>query len=150
MGKVQVIEITNANIDGLSVVCDEFSFGCLSQRLRVFKDSSAHRQKLRVDALEERVFQLEADVQALQGSQQTAAAAQAGLESDARALKGWAGPQLDSAIVPALPPICAPPAAATTAASPPWPFPPADVLDSQDRIGAFVVLCSTHQQTEIR
>jgi hypothetical protein len=103
----EVIEITNANIDGLSAVCDEFGFGSLSQRLWAFKASPAHQQKVQVDALEERVLRLEVNVQALQGSHQTAAAAQAGLESDVRALKGWAGSRLDSAIVPALPPIFA-------------------------------------------
>jgi hypothetical protein len=99
--------------------------------------------------LEERVLRLEAGVHALQGSHQTAAA-QAGLESDAIALKGWAGPRPGSAIVPALPPIFAPPAAATTAAPPTRPLRPAGLLDSQDRIGASVVMCSIHQQTEIR
>jgi hypothetical protein len=102
----EVIEIKNANIGGLSAVCDEFGFGSLSQRLRAFKDSPA-RQKVRVDTLEEKVFQLEADVQAHQGSHQTAAAAQAGLESDVRILKGWAGPRLDSGVVPAFSPIFA-------------------------------------------
>jgi hypothetical protein len=111
----EVIEVTNANIDCISAVCDEFGFGSLSQRLRGFKDGPAHQQKVRVGALEERVHRLEADVQALQGSHQTAAA-QAGLESDVRTLIGWAGPRVDSAIVSTLPPIFARPAAATTAA----------------------------------
>jgi hypothetical protein len=75
--KGEVIEITNANIKGLSAVCDEFGFGSFSQQLRAFKDSPAH-QKVRFDALEKRVLRLEADVQALQGSHQTAAAAPAG------------------------------------------------------------------------
>jgi hypothetical protein len=103
----EVIEITNANVEGLSAVCDEFGFGSLLQRLRAFKDGPAHQQKLQVDALEERVRRLEADIQALPSSHQTAATAQAGLESDVKTLKGWAGPRLDSAIVPALPPMFA-------------------------------------------
>jgi hypothetical protein len=85
-----VIEITNANIEGLSAVCHEFGFGSLSQQLRALKDSPAH-QKVWVDAFEEKVRRLEADVQALQGSHQTAATTQAGLESEVRILKGWAG-----------------------------------------------------------
>jgi hypothetical protein len=61
----EVIEITNANIKGLSAVCDEFGLGSLSQRLQAFKDSPAH-QKVRIDALEERVRRLGVDVQARQ------------------------------------------------------------------------------------
>jgi hypothetical protein len=52
----EVVEVTNANIDGLSAVCDEFGFGSLSQRLLVFKNGPAYQQKVRVDALEERSF----------------------------------------------------------------------------------------------
>jgi hypothetical protein len=70
-----VIEITNMNIESLSAAYDEFGSGSLSQRLRAFKDGPAHREKVRVDALDKRVRRLEADVQALQGSHQTAAAA---------------------------------------------------------------------------
>jgi hypothetical protein len=140
----EVIEITNADIEGLSAVCNEFGLGSLSQRLRAFKDSPAH-QKVRIGALEKRVRRLEADVQALQGSHQTAAAAQAGLESDVRTLKGWAGPRLDSAIVPAYSPIFAPPARPQQLLRPRGRSHP-QVLDSPDRIGASVVMCSIHQQ----
>jgi hypothetical protein len=99
----EVIEATNGNvyIHRLSAVCDESGFESLSQRLRAFKDSPAH-QRVRVDALEERVLRLEADVQALQRSHQTAA--QAGLESDVRTLKSRVGPW-DSVIVGHFPPI---------------------------------------------
>jgi hypothetical protein len=89
----------------------------------VFRGGCGRSRTARPITFEKRVCRLEVDVQALRGSHQTAA--QAGLE-------------------PALAPIFAPPAAATTAAPPP--LPPAGVLDSQDRIGASVVLYSIHQQ----
>jgi hypothetical protein len=89
----EVIEITNANIDGLSTVCDKFGFEGLSERLRAVKGGPAHQQKVRVDAFEERVRRLEADVQAVQGSHQMAAA-QAGVTA-----------VLDSAIISDFPEI---------------------------------------------
>jgi hypothetical protein len=56
-----VIEITNANIEGLPAVCNELGFGSLSRRLRAFKDDPAD-EKVRVDALEQRVRRREVDV----------------------------------------------------------------------------------------
>jgi hypothetical protein len=76
-----VIEVTNANIYGLSAACNEFGFESLSRWPLAFKDGPVHQQKVPVDALEERVLRLKANVQAFQGLHQTAAA-QAGLESD--------------------------------------------------------------------
>jgi hypothetical protein len=123
----EVIEITNANIKGLSVVCDEFGFGSISQRLRAFKDGPAHqkvrigalegrarlleadfqaRQKVQIDALEEKVLKVEADVQASEARRRIAAALMR-LKSDGRTLDDRTFPRLDSVILPALPDIFA-------------------------------------------
>jgi hypothetical protein len=70
----QNVEVTNANIGGLSLLCDEFRFEALSELLSAFRQSAEFRgvvtmkdpeALLRLSALEERLLQRDDDFAAL-------------------------------------------------------------------------------------
>jgi hypothetical protein len=76
--------VTNANFGGLSLLCDEFHFAALSERLSAFRRSASFREvaamedseaRLRISALEERLQQREHDFAALRQTQGSTAAA---------------------------------------------------------------------------
>jgi hypothetical protein len=76
-------EVTNANIGGLSLLCDEFRFAALSARLSAFRRSSDFQEaaatedpgaRLRLSALEERLLRRDHEFAALRQAQESMAA----------------------------------------------------------------------------
>jgi hypothetical protein len=43
------VEVTNANIDGLSLLCDEFRFTALSERLSAFRQSADFKEMVTME-----------------------------------------------------------------------------------------------------
>jgi hypothetical protein len=87
------IELTNENIDGLSVLCGEFQFLSLSRRLDVFKNTSTYRLEQRFNALEANLQSLTNKMTSLEGAQQSTAHALTQLqESASEALLGRLAP----------------------------------------------------------
>jgi hypothetical protein len=80
----QDVEVTNANFGGLSLLCDEFRFAALSERLSAFRQSADFKEmatmedpeaRLRLSGLEERLLQRDDDFAALRQTQESTAAA---------------------------------------------------------------------------
>jgi hypothetical protein len=78
------VEVTNANFDGLSLLCDEFRFAALCERLSAFRQSADFKEvatmgdseaRLRLSVLEERLLQRDHEFAALRQAQESTAAA---------------------------------------------------------------------------
>jgi hypothetical protein len=85
------VDVTNDNVRGLSLLCDEFGFQSLSERLSSFRQSADFNEvvvvedseaRLRLSALEERLLQRDDEFEALRQEQKsTAASLTAAVES---------------------------------------------------------------------
>jgi hypothetical protein len=82
--KSEDVVVTNANFSGLSLLCDEFRFESLSERLSAFRQSAVFKEvatmedseaRLLLSALEERLQQRDADFAALRETEESTAAA---------------------------------------------------------------------------
>jgi hypothetical protein len=102
------VEVTNANFVGLSLLCDDFGFVSLSERLLTFRQSADFKEvailedsevRLRLSAQEERLLQRDHEFSALRRAQESTAAALVRLSradvnveqlaADVRALQSW-------------------------------------------------------------